>query len=234
VLAKALDRNLLITTWNIRAFGDLIEKWESDEEDTPKRNLHSLLSIAEIVSRLDVVAVQEARENLKLLRHLLKVFGPNWGLSLTDVTEGSPGNGERKTFLFDTRRVVPPGLVPSNVGRPTRRAYHGPEARAYGGRLRSREHTDPVAQYQPHLAQCPYLVQRIPGRYGQVRVLARLQGTQHVAQTEQFRRIRGTELERLSGRRAGFDHQSQLFTQRAVRMSRGAAVGAGRNGHAGL
>ena len=65
--AKALDRNLLIATWNIRAFGDLTEKWESSEEDTPKRDLHSLLSIAEIVSRFDVVAVQEARENLKAL-----------------------------------------------------------------------------------------------------------------------------------------------------------------------
>ncbi len=79
--------------------------------DTPKRDLHSLLCIAEIVSRFDVVALQEARENLKALRHLLKALGPNWGLSLTDVTEGSPGNGERMAFLFDTRRVVPSGLA---------------------------------------------------------------------------------------------------------------------------
>jgi hypothetical protein len=59
--AKALDRNLLIATWNVRAFGDLTEKWESAEEDSPKRDLHSLLCIAEIVSRFDVVAVQEPR-----------------------------------------------------------------------------------------------------------------------------------------------------------------------------
>jgi len=109
--AKALDRNLLIATWNVRAFGDLTEKWESSEDDTPKRDLHSLLSIAEIVSRFDVVALQEARENLKALRHLMKVLGPNWGLNLTDVTEGAPGNGERMAFLFDTRRVVPSGLA---------------------------------------------------------------------------------------------------------------------------
>jgi endonuclease/exonuclease/phosphatase family metal-dependent hydrolase len=111
VPAKALDRNLLIATWNVRAFGDLTEEWESSEDDTPKRDLHSLLSIAEIVSRFDVVALQEARENLKALRHLMKVLGPNWGLSLTDVTEGAPGNGERMAFLFDTRRVVPSGLA---------------------------------------------------------------------------------------------------------------------------
>lgn len=111
VPAKTLDRNLLIATWNIRAFGDLTEKWESTEEDTPKRDLHSLLSIAEIVSRFDVVAVQEAKDNLKALRHMLKVLGPNWGLSLTDVTEGAPGNGERMAFLFDTRRVQLSGLA---------------------------------------------------------------------------------------------------------------------------
>lgn len=111
VPAKALDRNLLIATWNIRAFGDLTEKWESTEEDTPKRDLHSLLSIAEIVSKFDVVAVQEVKGNLKALRHLLKLLGPNWGLSLTDVTEGAPGNDERMAFLFDTRRVVPSGLA---------------------------------------------------------------------------------------------------------------------------
>jgi hypothetical protein len=68
VPAKALDRNLLIATWNIRAFGDLTEKWASEEEDSPKRDLHSLLCIAEIVSRFDVVAVQEAKDNLKALR----------------------------------------------------------------------------------------------------------------------------------------------------------------------
>jgi endonuclease/exonuclease/phosphatase family metal-dependent hydrolase len=109
--SKALDRNLLIATWNIRAFGDLTDKWESGEEDSPKRDLHSLLCIAEIVSRFDVVAVQEAKDNLKALRHMLKILGPSWGLSLTDVTEGAPGNAERMAFLFDTRRVQLSGLV---------------------------------------------------------------------------------------------------------------------------
>ena len=111
VPAKALDRNLLIGTWNIRAFGDLTEKWESAEEDSPKRDLHSLLCIAEILSRFDVIALQEAKDNLKALRHLIHALGPNWGLSLTDVTEGAPGNAERMAFLFDTRRVQLSGLA---------------------------------------------------------------------------------------------------------------------------
>jgi endonuclease/exonuclease/phosphatase family metal-dependent hydrolase len=109
--AKALDRNLLIATWNIRAFGGLTEKWASSEEDTPKRDLHALLCITEIVSRFDVIAVQEVKDDLKALRHMLHALGPYWGLTLTDVTKGSPGNSERMAFLFDARRVQLSGLA---------------------------------------------------------------------------------------------------------------------------
>jgi endonuclease/exonuclease/phosphatase family metal-dependent hydrolase len=109
--AKILDANLLIATWNIRAFGDLTLKWEAAPTDNPKRDLHALRSIAEIVSRFDVIALQEVRANLKGLRHMLKVLGPNWGLILTDVTKGDKGNGERMVFLFDTRKVQLSGLA---------------------------------------------------------------------------------------------------------------------------
>ncbi|MCA9976427.1 MAG: endonuclease/exonuclease/phosphatase family protein [Anaerolineales bacterium] len=109
--AKALDRNLLIATWNIRAFGDLTEKWQSEPDDTPKRDLHALRCIAEIISRFDVIAIQEVRANIKSLRHMLKYLGKNWGLILTDVTKGSPGNGERLAFVFDRRRVNLSGLA---------------------------------------------------------------------------------------------------------------------------
>lgn len=73
----------------MRAFGNLTERWESSEDDTPKRDLHSRLSIAEIVSRFDVVAIQRAGDNLNAPRHLLEVLGTDWSLSLTDVTEGA-------------------------------------------------------------------------------------------------------------------------------------------------
>ena len=48
---KALDKNLLIATWNIRSFGDLTEKWTVTDNDSPKRNLHALRCITEIISR---------------------------------------------------------------------------------------------------------------------------------------------------------------------------------------
>lgn len=108
---KQLDLNLLVATWNIRAFGNLTAKWASAENDSPKRDLRALRYIAEIVSRFDVVALQEVKENLKCLRHMLKVLGPEWGLILTDVTRGARGNDERMAFVFDTRRVRPSGLA---------------------------------------------------------------------------------------------------------------------------
>lgn len=111
VPSKVLDHNLVIGTWNIRVFGDLTEKWFSEEEDSPKRDLGSLLCIAEILRRFDVVAIQEVRGNLKALRHVMKVLGPAWGMILTDVTRGPQGNDERLAFLFDTRRVKPSGLA---------------------------------------------------------------------------------------------------------------------------
>jgi hypothetical protein len=78
VPAKALDRNLLIATWNLRAFGDLTDKGRSEPGDSPRRDLASLLAIATIIDRFDVVAIQEVRSNLKCLRHALKVLGPHW------------------------------------------------------------------------------------------------------------------------------------------------------------
>ena len=111
VPAKELDRNLLVATWNIRAFGDLTEKWRSGQGDTPKRDLASLRCITAMLVRFDVIVVQEVRGNLKCLRQALKVLGPSWGMILTDVTQGPEGNDERLAFLFDTRRVTPSGLA---------------------------------------------------------------------------------------------------------------------------
>jgi endonuclease/exonuclease/phosphatase family metal-dependent hydrolase len=118
---RALDQNLLIATWNIRHFGGLTEKWETEEGDSPKRNLADVRAIAEILGRFDVVAVQEAREDLKALRHVLKVLGPEWGLILTDVNPPPAGNGERLAFVFDTRRVKPSGLAAELVVPPAER-----------------------------------------------------------------------------------------------------------------
>ena len=109
--AKQLDRNLLVGTWNLRAFGGLTKKWRVASDDSPKRDYGDVVLIAEVLARFDVVAVQEVRGNLRALRYLLKALGPDWGFTLTDVTKGDAGNDERMAFLFDTRRVKPSGLA---------------------------------------------------------------------------------------------------------------------------
>jgi endonuclease/exonuclease/phosphatase family metal-dependent hydrolase len=109
--AKSLDRNLLIATWNVRGFGKVTEKWEALAADSPKRNLRDVLCLAEIISRFDVVALQEVKRDLGGLRRLMQALGPNWAWILTDFTRGSAGNQERMAFLFDLRRVHPSGLA---------------------------------------------------------------------------------------------------------------------------
>ncbi|MDQ4134502.1 MAG: endonuclease/exonuclease/phosphatase family protein [Actinomycetota bacterium] len=109
--AKHLDRNLLIGTWNIRAFGDLADTWTGNGDGNVKRDLRALAHITELVSRFDVVAVQEVKDNLRALRHMMKALGPEWGFILTDTTRGDAGNDERLAFVFDLRRVKPSGLA---------------------------------------------------------------------------------------------------------------------------
>jgi exonuclease III len=108
---KVLDKNLLIATWNVRAFGDITEKERSAAPDSPKRDFHSLLCIAEIVKRFDVVAIQEIKGNLKSLRDLMKVLGEHWAFIITDVNRGSAGNDERMGYIFDMRRAKMSGLA---------------------------------------------------------------------------------------------------------------------------
>ena len=105
------NNNLLIGTWNIRAFGGLTEKWQSASGDSPKRNLADICAIAEIVSSFDVVAVQETRDDLSGLHRLMERLGSSWNFIITDVGEGQPANGERLAYLFDTERVRLSGLA---------------------------------------------------------------------------------------------------------------------------
>ena len=108
---KITDSNLLVATWNIRAFGSIYNSW-GENSDSPKRNWHALACIAEIIKRMDVVAVQEVKSDTSGLRFMIDNFlGPHWRVILSDVTAGAGGNYERLAFLFDERRVRPSGLA---------------------------------------------------------------------------------------------------------------------------
>lgn len=126
--SKSLDHNLLIATWNLRAFGDLTDKWQAAEGDSPKRDKHALASIAEIISRFDVVALQEVRGNLRCLRRMMHMLGNHWGMSLTDITRGRPGNDERMAYLFDSRKLQLSGLACELVVPDEQLSRIGPDA----------------------------------------------------------------------------------------------------------
>ncbi len=108
---RIIDKNLLIATWNLRAFSSLTEKWIADDNDSPKRDLAGLLYICEIIKRFDVIAIQEVKGDLKALRHALQYLGDNWSFIMTDISLGDKGNSERLAFLFDTRRIKLSGLA---------------------------------------------------------------------------------------------------------------------------
>jgi hypothetical protein len=93
--ARQLDRNLLVATWNVRAFGGVTEKWRSEPGDSPRRDLFDLRCIAEIVSRFDVVAIEEAREDLSALRLVLQAAleDPEAGVGRDPIEPGA----ERRT-----------------------------------------------------------------------------------------------------------------------------------------
>ncbi|WP_427008688.1 endonuclease/exonuclease/phosphatase family protein [Pseudarthrobacter sp. H2] len=105
------ESNLLVGTWNIRALGELTAKWLAGPKDSPKRDWHAIACLAEVISRFDVVAVQESRRNPVALKRLLEDLGPHWKVIVSDAVEGAAGNGERLAFLYDSTRVQPSGLV---------------------------------------------------------------------------------------------------------------------------
>jgi hypothetical protein len=80
-------------------------------QTAPKRNMCALALIAEIQQRFDVLAVQEVKRDTRGIRILEEFLGSDWGLIVSDVTEGAAGNTERLAFLFDRRRVRPTGLA---------------------------------------------------------------------------------------------------------------------------
>lgn len=108
---KQDGQNLLIATWNIRSFSSLTRKWTALQSDSPKRDLRGLRAICDIVSRFDVIAIQEVKGNLRALRDMMNYLGDNWSFLMTDITPGDSGNDERMAFVFDSSRLKTSGLA---------------------------------------------------------------------------------------------------------------------------
>ena len=116
--AKTVDPTLLLATWNIREFGGT---------KSGGREAEPLYYIAEIMSRFDIVAVQEVRDNLDALDELMSILGPWWKYQVSDVTFGVQGNNERHAFIYDTRKIAFSGMAGELV----------PEMRKEAGVLKS-------------------------------------------------------------------------------------------------
>jgi hypothetical protein len=95
------DESLIVATWNIREFGRSKAGFRSDEP---------YYYMAEIISRFDLVAIQEVR-SLYSVQRLTALLGSDWDYLITDVTFGASGNSERMAFLFDRRKVRFAGLA---------------------------------------------------------------------------------------------------------------------------
>lgn len=113
---KTLESTMLLATWNIREF---------DSPAYGPRTPDSYYFIAEILSRFDIVAVQEVRRDISALKQVVKLMGWPWKYIVTDTTEGSPGNDERLAFVYDTRKVHSDGLAGELVLPPVETKENG-------------------------------------------------------------------------------------------------------------
>ena len=91
---KRSSDSLIIGSWNIRAF-----------DGGRSRRDESYHYIAEIIDHFDICAIQEIKTDLKPLKRLVKLLGPNWSYFVSDVTHGSAGNSQRMAFLYDESKV---------------------------------------------------------------------------------------------------------------------------------
>ena len=101
---KTRNKTLILGTWNIRNFDD-------NRFMNGNRTTEDLLYIAEIISRFDVLAVQEICDNTSPLEKLMYFLGKDYDYIITDVTEGRGGNDERLGFIFDRSKVAFNGIA---------------------------------------------------------------------------------------------------------------------------
>ncbi|UPW18649.1 endonuclease/exonuclease/phosphatase family protein [Agarivorans sp. TSD2052] len=97
--SKKTSESLILGSWNIRNFDD-------DRFNYGPRQPESFYYLAEIISRFDVIAVQEICQNLTPLDQLMSLLGQQYRYILTDVTHsGLGGNKERLGFIYDKNKV---------------------------------------------------------------------------------------------------------------------------------
>ena len=90
---KRTDKNLLLCSWNLKEFG-------SYQHRVPE----SYFYLAEIISKFDLVSIQECKANLNPLKILLRILGSDWAYLFNDVSDHEGSNSERSLIIYDKRR----------------------------------------------------------------------------------------------------------------------------------
>lgn len=97
---RRVDSNLLIASWNIKEFGH-----------TKQRLPEAYFYIAEIMSRFDLIVVQEVKSTLVDLHIIMRLLGSDWDFLVNDITSGDDGNSERSAYIYNNKRVTLSGLA---------------------------------------------------------------------------------------------------------------------------
>ncbi|MEM1124242.1 MAG: caspase family protein [Bacteroidota bacterium] len=99
---KSLTGNLLIASWNILELGG---------KKYGKRTEEAIAYIATIISRFDIVAIQEIYGDLKVLDRIKYYLGEHWDYIYSDTSLGFGGNDYRLGYFFDKRKAVQGGII---------------------------------------------------------------------------------------------------------------------------
>ena len=95
---RTVKNSLLLATWNIRDFG-------ANKFNYGHRLNESFFYIAEIISKFDIVAVQEVYHDLKAVNQLVEILGPTWSYFASSTSFKITANKWRLVFLYDTKKV---------------------------------------------------------------------------------------------------------------------------------
>ncbi len=102
---RTLNKKLIFGTWNIREFDSNAKGFGPRKED-------DFFYIAEIISRFDIIALQEINDDLRPLKRVLNILGDDYEFIVTDVAAWkSGGNNERLGFIYDKRTVKFNGIA---------------------------------------------------------------------------------------------------------------------------
>ncbi|MFK7982355.1 MAG: hypothetical protein AB8G86_20405, partial [Saprospiraceae bacterium] len=99
---KSLTGNLLVASWNILELGG--DKYGERTEE-------AIAYIATIISRFDIVAIQEIYGDFTILDKVKYYLGEHWEYIYSDTSLGFGGNDYRLGYFFDKRKAVQGGII---------------------------------------------------------------------------------------------------------------------------